>query len=453
MSRPNYFLADLPGDAVLSPAIIEEACQTLKRNREKYLLPQSPARLARLLHTLGENWLQPDYPFRLQALEQGAQQTGFGGPTLARGLDAFFSQLTEENLSHLVTQDLGHGQRLETFASSAVETLARRGARVRGAELMAHFPAGKVPNPAWMSMVLGLLTRSAQFLKCDSGASWLPRLFAHSLYDLEPKLAACLEVAEWPGGTLPLEEVLLREADCVTATGSDEALAAIRHRLPPRTRFVAHGHRVSFAYVCAECLAGYGVRKLVASVVDDVVAWNQLGWLSPHVVYVERGGALSPVEFAARVAGELELRERQEPRGAVPPETSASIASRRAFYEVRAAHWPETRLWPSPGSTAWTVVHDVDPRFEFSCQHRFVHVKAVQDLTEALQGADAIRHQVSTVGLAAPFGKLEEMAGRLADWGASRICPPGRMQTPPLGGRHDGRPALADLVTFIDWEQ
>jgi hypothetical protein len=34
MNLPNYFLADLPPEAALSPTMIAEACQTLKRNRE-----------------------------------------------------------------------------------------------------------------------------------------------------------------------------------------------------------------------------------------------------------------------------------------------------------------------------------------------------------------------------------------------------------------------------------
>ena len=94
-------------------------------------------------------------------------------------------------------------------------------------------------------IVLGLLVRSAQFVKCASGTSLLPRLFAHSLYDAEPKLASCLEIAEWRGGRTDLEAGLFNEADCVTATGSDETLAEIRYHLPLRVRFLGYGHRVS----------------------------------------------------------------------------------------------------------------------------------------------------------------------------------------------------------------
>ena len=82
----------------------------------------------------------------------------------------------------------------------------------------------------------------------------LPRLFAHSLREVEPKLGACLEIAEWKGGHRELEDALFGEADCLTATGSDETLDEIRRRTPAGTRFLGYGHRVSFAYVAQDAL-------------------------------------------------------------------------------------------------------------------------------------------------------------------------------------------------------
>jgi hypothetical protein len=299
---------------------------------------------------------------------------------------------------------------------------------------------------------MGVLVRSAQFVKCASGASLLPRLFAHSLYEAEPKLGACLEIAEWPRENNALTDALFSEADCVTATGSDDALDSIRARLPTKTRFVRYGHRVSFAFVTNRILAGLNVRRVVERASADVVAWNQLGCLSPHVIYVQEGGTLSAERFAEALADELERREALEPRGELPVEAAAAIASRRSLYEVRAAHSPDTRQWVSRNSTAWTVVYEADPRFQLSCLNRFIYVKAVKDLTEALQNADNVRGKVSTVGLAAPEDQAQELATELARWGAPRICPLGQMQNPPLTWRHDGRPALGDLITWTDWE-
>jgi hypothetical protein len=185
----------------------------------------------------------------------------------------------------------------------------------------------------------------------------------------------------------------------------------------------------------------------------DVVAWNQLGCLSPHVIYVQAGGAVSPEKFAELLAEILAERELSEPRGDLPVESAAAIASRRSIYELRAAHLPDTRHWCSQGSTAWTVVYEADPRFQLSCLNRFIYVKEVKDLTEALQSADSVRGKVSTVGLAVAEYKAQELATELARWGATRVCPLGQMQNPPLLWRHDGRPTLSDLVTWTDWEQ
>ncbi len=446
---PNYFLADLPPEATLSPAMLTEACQTLKRNREQYLASRTTEDIVRLLSRVADNWLDAEYPFRKLALTVGPEKTGFGRAVIQRGLDGFFAQLTRENLRAFLIQELGDAQRLDQFAALPGET---RTALATGPDFLVHIAAGNIPNPTWHSLVLGLLTRSAQFVKCATGSSYLPRLFAHSLYDADHKLGACLEIAEWRGGNAALEEVLFGEADCVTATGSDEALTAIQARLPVATRLLTYGHRVSFGFVAADVLFGRSAKKAVASAVDDVVAWNQLGCLSPHVFYVQRGGELAPEQFAHALAEELERRETAEPRGEIAKESAAAIASRRAVYEVRAAHSPDTLLWQSKDSTAWTVVFENDARFALSCLNRFVYVKAVADLTEALQGADAVRGQVSTVALACGERALE-LATQLARWGATRVCLVGQMQNPPMAWRHDGRPSLGDLVTWTDFER
>jgi hypothetical protein len=435
--------------------MIGEACRTLKRNREKYLAARSTDSLVEILSDVAAEWLRPEYPFRQRVLEHGPASTGFSRETIANGLDACFKHLTPESFEALLAQELGHPKRLDAIVPQSAESAranAKRSAIAIGPDLIVHVAAGNIPNPTLTSIVLGVLTRSAQFVKCASGASFLPRLFAHSLYDAEPKLGACLEIAEWRGGDAALEQALFEEADCVTATGTDETLADIRRRLPDGARFLGYGRRVSFAYIAGGALRRSRANEITARAAADVVAWNQLGCLSPHVIYIERDAGMGPEQFAERLAQELAAREKTEPRGELPKETAAAIASRRALYEVRAAHSPETRFWQSQNSTAWTVVYESDPLFQLSCLNRFVYVKVVADLKTALENAESVRGKVSTVGLAAPEEKARELAAQLARWGATRVCPIGQMQNPPLTWRHDGRPPLGDLVTWTDWE-
>jgi hypothetical protein len=453
MNLPNYFFADLPPEATLSPTMIAEACQTLKRNRERYLLNRSTESLIKVLSDVADGWLEADNKFRKLALELGPAQTGFSRETLARGLDNFFKQLTRENFHAMLIQEFGDAKRLDAMCATPVEQKQNRAAIVNAPEFQVHICAGNIPNPTLTSIIFGLLARSAQFVKCASGSSFLPRLFAHSIYEADGKLGACLEIAEWRGGNHDLENALFIEADCVTATGDDETLDKIRKHLPLKTKFIGYGHRVSFGFVAHEVLYGSRAKKIVAAAADDIVAWNQLGCLSPHVIYIQSGGEISPEHFAQLLAEELERREQTEPRGELPAEHAAVIASRRGIYEVRAAHSPErTQHWCSKDSTAWTVIYEADARFQMSCLNRFIYVKGVSDLKTALENADDIRGKVSTVGIAAPEEKTNEIATQLARWGATRICPLGQMQNPPLTWRHDGRPALGDLITWTDLE-
>lgn len=454
MNLPNYFLADLPPEAELSPALITDACLTLKRNRTEYLAIRDTPSLLRTLVRTAEDWLEADYPYRQLALKEGPAHTGFSAATIATGLDNFFRQLTGENLEALLAQELGSTQRLDAFCASSSDSRTHRTALGTGPELLGHITAGSVPNAAFTAIVLGLLTRSAQFIKCSRGGSFLPRLFLHSLYGSERKLAACIEIAEWRGGSAGLEEALFAQCDGVTATGSDAAVEAVRRALPPRVRFAGYGHQVSFGYVTREALNGWRAKKIIAAAATDVIAWDQLGCLSPHVFYVEDTTLGLALHFAEQLAEELARREAAEPRGRISTETAAHIAARRGLYEVRAAHAPEqTRHWCSPDSTAWTVVYEADARFALSCLNRFIYVKPVQDAAEAMRAADSVRDHTSTIGLAAQEHEQEALAKQFARWGATRLCPLGQMQNPPLTWRHDGRLLLADLVRWTDWEQ
>ncbi|HYE32919.1 MAG TPA: acyl-CoA reductase [Methylomirabilota bacterium] len=449
---PNYFLADLPRETELTEQMVREACDSLRRNRTQFLATRPTKSMIRVIANLAESWLDDAFPFRRALLVEGPARTGFSTQTLKAGLDPFFAQLTEKNLSDFLAQELGDAERLEGLMATPAELRRDRASFARGPELLVHVTGGQLPNPPLTSMVFGLLIRSAQFVKAASQTSFIPRLFAHSLYRLEPKLGACLEIAEWKGGNAALEKELFSQADCVTATGSNETLTAIRAQTPGRVRFVGYGHRVSFAYIASEMLSGFSSHKVTFSAARDITAWDQNGCLSPHVVYVENAGKIGPMQFAESLARELETLEEQQPRGALSPEEEAAIVSRRSFYEVRAAYSGTTKIWSSENSTAWTVVYEEDPRFQVSCGNRFVYVKPVAALRQVLEGADEFRRSISTVGLAAPEDRAEKIANELARWGVTRICPLGQMQNPPLFWRHDGRPALGDLVTWADWE-
>src|SRR6185312_8562677 len=143
MNLPNYFLADLPPEATLSSAMISEACQTLKRNREQYLANRSTQSLVKFLSELAENWLEKEFPFRKSALEN-AKAIGFHRATLERGLDSFFKQLTRENFNALLIQEFGDAKRLDSICVTAAEEKFSRAAIARTPEFQVHICAGNL---------------------------------------------------------------------------------------------------------------------------------------------------------------------------------------------------------------------------------------------------------------------------------------------------------------------
>ena len=99
---------------------------------------------------------------------------------------------------------------------------------------------------------------------------------------------------------------------------------------------------------------------------------------------------------------------------------------------------------------AWTVIHDPGATFAPSPLHGVIYLRACPAQRLALALA-SVRGRISTVGAAA-VGDDPRWREPFLALGASRFCPAGRMQFPPLAWHHDGRAALAEVVTWIDDE-
>ena len=443
----DYFLADKQG-ADLSNTLIAEACQTLRTNRGEHLAQIGNESIISKLTEAASLWLSPDYELRKLALAADPAETGFPREVLAAGLDACFSEWTQENFFGLLNQEFGDPTRLQSFGSLSSHSLAM----VHGPQLIAHIAPGNLPAPIFQSIAFGLLLRSAQFVKCASGKSLLPRLFGHSLHYVDPGLASALEIAEWDGGNEMLEGELFKEADCVVATGSDKTVNTIRKRLPLGKQFIGYGHRVSLGYIEQLANEVMGTQTIITRAADDVVAWNQQGCLSPHVIYVEEFGNLKPDRFAEMLAEELAARSETLPRGELSTKEAAAIANMRRFYKIRSDNNVGAIIWESENSTEWTVVQEDEKQFQTSPLNRFIFVKPIEHLNEMLHVLEPYREGISTVGIAASEAKLREFALKLAEWGVARVCPMGKMQRPPLAWRHDGRPPLGDLIRWTDLE-
>ena len=131
--------------------------------------------------------------------------------------------------------------------------------------------------------------------------------------------------------------------------------------------------------------------------------YDQQGCLSPQLVYVEEGGAVTPKEFAAFLATSLAHWQTELPRGPVPPEVSTAIRTVRDEAEWQALAGKDIVLHASPNGTDWTVVYDADPTFVQSPLYRTIRVKPLRNITQLGEMLDAWRPYLEAVGVAAGF--------------------------------------------------
>lgn len=412
---------------------VEDALARL-REAGAELRAGSLAEVHRALGDVLDAWRAPGSPWQAELVSRLPASTGFTPETVRRGLALGLAPYGGDALRELVRRELGGPEGLDPAS----------GAHWAGFATTAAVLGGAIPLPTVVSIVAPLAIGSPVLVKPAAHDPVTAPLLARALAERMPALGACVEVVDFRRDD---EEALaaLCGADCVVATGSDAAVAALAARVAEPRRFVGHGHRYSVALLGA-LDDGHALLRAARGLALDVALWDQLGCLSPVVVYVlgERGVA---ERVADALASALAALEHRMPRGAVAPAAAAAIARERARAEMRAAAGAPVTVRAGTG-TSWTVVCEPGPAQRPAPRHRFVRVQWVDaGVLDALRG-----EPLAAVALEAAPPTRRTLAGALAAAGASRVCAPGRLQTPPLAWPRDGLGVLTSLARRIACE-
>jgi hypothetical protein len=382
----------------LSPEEIRERIDSL-RSREGGLQVEATARIL-------DGWSDPNSSWRAELERELPTATGFSPQMVREGLRLALAGWTGQALRELVQHECPNEQR-----------------GVSGLLL-----AGSIPMPSILGLLAPLVVGSSVVAKSASRDPVTPRLVARSVRETDAELGARIEVLEFPGHDRERVAALC-DADWVVATGSDETVAQIHAR-----RVVRHGHRLSVAVLGPEACRPVS-DTLADALALDVALWDQLGCLSPVAIY-----APQPDEVAEALAAALERAESLLPRGSVDARAAALATQERDGAELRAADGQSVRLLAGP---TFTVVRESDATPRPSPLHRFVRVPPVDDASGLLAALSPLASRLAGVALAG-FGRdTRAVASRLAGLGASRICPPGRLQAPPLSWPRGGLGVLS----------
>jgi hypothetical protein len=434
---------------VLSDAQMQNLAARVRVASRERLKPLPVAQITDIIDRAIARLLDRTDPYRRKMEELLPVITGYDSEMVRLGLTEYLKTFRKPQLTRFLAEDFTNPGSLDDF-----QPLAKGGfARAFGPDILVHIWAGNVPGlPLW-SLISGLLVKAGNIGKVPSAEPLFASLFARLLAETAPELADCFAIVWWKGGDSAREAVLLKEADTVLAYGGNGSLEAIRDRLPVTTRYLAHGHKVSFGMVSKDALDTRKAWETAHQAAYDVVRYDQQGCYSPHLFFVERGGKVSPQEFSHYVAHELASFEKKFPRRALTIPEAGDVAAWRHAEEMKSLSQPGREIMSDPAG-AWSVSYSEDTDdLTPSGLNRTIKIVAVDALADTAPRIAPYKALLQTVGIAATPEELFRLAGILGEVGITRISALGKMTAPEAGWHHDGRFNLLDLVTLTEIEQ
>lgn len=373
-----------------------------------------PARIDAALASAAAMLLDPTSPLGKQARATIPARAGLSSEGVEWALET-----TLEVLTPIAIADARAA--LEALDRSYVATPVRLSGIVLAGNV---FSAGIRPI-AW-----SLLCRVPGIVKVATTDAGLSELFALALTIADEEIGAAIGVVQFSRNEPELLDRIASAADVLSVHGSQQTITDVRARAPATTEIVTHGHGLGAVLVGQGALtADADVKALVASIALDVAAYDQRGCLSPQVVLVERGGAVSARELARRLSEDgLAAIARTMPRAALSTLEGATQVRWRGVAQALG------ELFEGDG---WSVAYEADGAIRSCPLLRNVAVHEVRSLDDALVRLAHFGAHLKVLAVA-PASLRSEMTSQLPPGLAPRLCAPGRMQRPPLEAATDG---------------
>jgi len=423
--------------------------EKVKKASDEVLKSFSVSELVAVIDEVVHRLLDRENVYRQKAEKLLPIVTGFDSEMVRIGLTSYLKTFRKAQLLKFLVEDFDNPLLLDDFQPRVKGGYSK----AIGPQLMTHIWAGNVPAlPLW-SIVSSLLVKGGSIGKVSSAeplfAGWVAQIIA----DVEPRMAECLAIVWWQGGDEEKEVQLFEASDVVLAYGGNESLSEIKSRVPVTTRFLPYGHKISFSLIAKESLNANNGKETAHRAAFDVMNYDQQGCYSPHFMFVQSGGNISPKLFSEYLSSELENFEKRYPRRVLSFEEEAGLVSWKQKEEIsKFAHIEKEVL--SSASGRWTVIYEqLKDSIGPSPLNRTVRIIEVDDFHDIIPFLLPYRKYLQTVGIAAAPKEMLHLSTILAEVGATRFTSIGQMTAPEAGWHHDGTSNLLDLVRVVDIEQ
>ena len=301
-------------------------------------------------------------------------------------------------------------------------------ANARG--LVCHWLAGNVQILGMFALVQCIISKNVNLLKVSSrddgvftdilnefkGVSYTTEA-GHTI--LGDDLMKTIAVVYFNRYADKLGEEMSKQADVRIAWGGRESVETVSG-YPARydAETVIFGPKLSYSVIAKEELSSVQeAKKLARKVSVDVSVFDQTGCASPHNLYVEEGGVVSPEEFIDIVGDSMQKTELQIPKPLMSPEQVSQIHSIRGVYDFKGTVKGSETM-------SWTILLDDLDEIDKPVYSRVLFMHKVKSIFDSLKYID---ENTQTIGIAAPTEKAIEFATEATKKGVMRLPLIGRM--------------------------
>ena len=302
--------------------------------------------------------------------------------------------------------------------------------RANSRGLACHWMAGNVQILGIFALVQCIITKNVNLLKVaakDNGvfSSLLSAFEGVSYttadgYKLEGSdLMETVAVVYFSRDAKKLGDLMSKSAHIRISWGGREAVETVSN-YPSMidSETVIFGPKLSYAVIAKEELfSEQAARKLARRVSVDVSVFDQSGCASPHNLYIEKGGVITPEKFCEILADVFPKTEAQIPKPIISAEQISAVHSSRGVYDFKGKVWGSDTM-------SWTILYSEDNELCKPVYSRVLMVHPVEHINDALVH---IQDYIQTIGIAAPQEKSIDFANKATMAGVSRCPLIGRM--------------------------
>ncbi len=301
-------------------------------------------------------------------------------------------------------------------------------ANARG--LVCHWLAGNVQILGMFALVQSIISKNVNLLKVSSRDDGV---FTDILNEFKgvcyttndghtitgDDLLKTISVVYFNRDSDKLGQEMSKEADVRIAWGGRESVETVSN-YPARydAETVIFGPKLSFSVIAKEELSSVQeAKKLARKVSVDVSVFDQTGCASPHNLYIEEGGVVSPEEFCDILGDSMTKTELQIPKPLMSPEQVSQIYSIRGVYDFKGTVMGSETM-------SWTILLDDLDEINKPVYSRVLFVHKVKSIMDSLIYID---ENTQTIGIAAPTEKALDFATEATRKGVMRLPLIGRM--------------------------